>query len=143
MRTYFRFLFWLVKVAAPVNVVLFPAIALYGAFVSWGPAEEALRNYGAETAVMVGGGEEFRYSVSGGHEEKHQSTERVYLMFPSVFRDPKIVVIQEINHSAPQVTESREGFFVLVTWYLLCILGTWWFWFRRETTKHENVSPNI
>ena len=143
MRTYFRFLFWLLKIAAPVNVILFPAIAFYGAFFSWSPAEEALRKYGAETAVMVGAGKESRYSISGGREEKYQSNERTYLLFPSVLRDPKLVIIREINRNTPQVIESKEGFFFLAGWYLLCILGTWWFWFRRKPIEQENASPNI
>jgi hypothetical protein len=143
MKTYFRFLYWLLKVAAPVNVVLFPAIALYGAFVSWGPSEEALRNYGAETAVMVGAGAGSQYSISGGREEKYKSKERTYLLFPSVLRDPKLVTIQETNHNTLQVTESKGGFFFLVAWYLLCIVGMWWFWLRRKPIEQENASPNI
>lgn len=135
LKRYFRFMLWLVKIGLPINLVAFPAAALYGHFFSWAPAEEALSRYANQTPVMVGGGAGSESSWNGNITQALRHSERSYVLFPSVFREPKIVTIRQNNNDPYQVTESEYGFLYLVVWYVVCIFGTWWFWFRKKAAS--------
>ncbi len=132
LKLYFRFMLWLVKISLPINLVVFPGIALYGYFSSWAPADEALSRYTSQTPVMVGAGGGSNTISNGSTTQTSSYSERSYVLAPSVFRNPKIVTIRQTNHDPYEVKESALGFLCLVLWYVLCILGTWWFWFRGK-----------
>ena len=138
-KRYFRLLYWLLKIAAPVNVLLFPALAFYGHFNSWAPANEALSRYANETPVMIGAGAGSQYSMVGGVVETSAQSQRSYILVPSVLRDPKVVTVIQDNKGSVQVAESTFAFVFLVIWYGLCLIGTWWFWFRSKRIKRVRV----
>jgi hypothetical protein len=123
---------WLVKIGLPINLVAFPSIAIYGHFNSWPPAEEVLSRYVSQTPVMVSGGEESNTTWNGNTTQTLSYSERSYILIPSVFRDLKIVTIRQTNLDPYEVEESELGFLYFMLWYVLCIFGTWWFWFRRR-----------
>ena len=134
-KVYMNLLFWLLKIAAPVNVVLFPSLAIYAALNHWRPTEDVMRNYAGQTPILVGIGSERRVSASDSGSASHESNQRSYILYPSVFHDPKIVVVENSDGHPSQVTETKAGFFMLLGWYLLCVVGTWWLWFRRKPVK--------
>jgi hypothetical protein len=139
LKRYFRFMLWLVKIGLPINLVAFPGIALYGYFSSWAPAEEVLSRYTDQTPVMVGGGGGSNTVWNGNTTQTLSHSERSYVLVPSVFRDPKIVTIRQTNHDPYEVKESAYGFLYLLLWYVICIYGTWWFWFRGKKSEAKTT----
>lgn len=137
IHLWLRGIWWLIRIAAPINVALFPLMAIYGTLNHWEPADQALKNYANQTAIMVGTGEEYQYSAIGGNVHEYSSNQRSYILFPSVLNDPKLVIVKTTNNEPYQVAESKEAFVFLVLWYLLCIFGTWWFWFRPRRLKSQ------
>jgi len=66
-----------------------------------------------------------------------REVKRSYVLFPSVLRSGTIVSVSQRNGGTPVVKESERAFFYLVAWYVVCIFGTWWFWFRRVATQRS------
>ena len=139
MKRYFHFMLWLVKIALPINLVMFPCIALYGLLSSWAPAEEVLSRHTGQTPIMVGGGEGSKTFWNGSTTQTSSHSERSYVLVPSVFRDLKIVTIRQTNQDPYEVKESAFGFLYLLVWYVLCIFGTWWFWFRGKKSEAKTT----
>jgi hypothetical protein len=121
-----RWLKPLLKIGFPAIVILQPIVAVYGFLKPWEPARATLATYVGQTPVLVGFCE--CYHSSGNYSSYGPNH---YVLFPSVFMNPKIISIKQVN-GAPFVEESPRGFVLVVAWYLACIVGTWWFWPRSN-----------
>jgi hypothetical protein len=131
----FRLIF---KWSLPLSLVIVPLVAIYGYLQPWQPASATLSSYVGQSPIMVG----FSYRV----QNKTSISSRTYILFPSVFNEPKIVTIQQINDSNPTVAVSLAGFLLFVGWGLVSFIGTWWFWLRGSgkghLTRHSSGTPN-
>jgi hypothetical protein len=124
-------LLWrLIKLSFPLSIVLFLILAIYGYLQPWQPAVAILSSYSGQSPIMVG----FAY----GAENNHQISSRSYILFPSIFSEPKIVTIAQTNQSNPVVSSSFFGFLFSVGWLIICFFGTWWFWLR----PFKHLPPN-
>jgi len=116
----------LLKYGMPVFLLLFPLVALYGQLNPWPPAQRALSVYPGQTPIMVGFGYQAEHSSTGNTKR----VSRCYILFPMVMSHPKIITVHQVNDAEPIVSESEFGFVFYVVWLLVCLVGTWWFWFR-------------
>lgn len=128
----------LLKLAFPSYIVLLPIVAIYGHVTSWGPAEQALSVYQDQFPLMVG----FRYRGFKNQQGTRDYISRSYILLPSVFSEPKTVKISQVNNEEPIVTTNRYGFLLVVGWLVICILGTWWFWFRPKKVAQRSAQPD-
>jgi hypothetical protein len=126
-----RILYWLLKIGLPLNVVLLTVTPVIGHFNAWPPASSALAQYTDQTPVLLGVGYRKRFNSSGSVEKNS----RLYALFPSALKKPSIITVTQINDGTPSVEESEYGLLFLALWYLVCIVGTWWFWFRRVAAQ--------
>ena len=117
-----------------MSLILYPLMAIYGAFVTWPPADEILNKYQNDYPVLVGG--TYNHNNNNGVETKTKS--RSYILVPSVINDKYIISITTKDNGKAEVHKSKNGLIYLLSWYLLCLFGTWWFWFRTK----EKISSN-
>jgi hypothetical protein len=113
--------FWvLFKASFPLSLVLYPLLAIYGHLSPWSPSKAILQTYNEQVPVTVG----MSYSV------KNQETiaSRSYILFPSVFTQPRIITIEQKNQASPSISESKASLYLTLGWLLICIPATWWFW---------------
>ena len=127
-----RILYWLTKIGAPLTLVLFPAIVIYGTFNTWNPAIEVLKTYKSQTPILVGFAESGKHSWSDGKWRDYSYSKRIYIIVPSVLSKPKTISITQYADKSLQVTENEYGFLYLALWYLFCMLATWGLWFRSN-----------
>jgi hypothetical protein len=116
----------LAKYGMPAFFLIMPLVALYGKLSPWPPAREALAQYSGQTPVMVGVHYRARHSITGNTTEVSRS----YVLFPMAFSNPKLITVLQVNDRLPMVSESGSDFFLLVGMSIVCLIGTWWFWFR-------------
>ena len=119
----------LAKYGSPAFLLLFPLLALYGTVSPWQPAQQALAHYPAQTPIMVGFGYHARYSSTGNTT----TVSRSYILLPMAFSQPNIITVLQVNGGVPEVSESEYGFVFYVIWFVVCGVGTWWYWLRGET----------
>jgi hypothetical protein len=135
-----KMFYWLIKIGAPLTVILIPAVALYGTMIGWMPASPTLAKFQPETPIMIGFSESHKQSWIDGTWYDNSYSQRQYILFPSVFRHPKIISIRQNAGKTLIVTESEYGFIYAVVWYLLCLIATWFFWFRpRKEDMNEST----
>lgn len=78
------------------------------------------RTYPDETVVVLGGRSQF--SGSNTFSRRH------YVLFPSVFTDPKYVQVEQRNSNTPAVLEERGLFLTTLAIFIgLCV-----YYFRRR-----------
>ena len=128
MTSNFNLLWLIFKWCLPLSLVLVPLVAIYGYLQPWQPASATLSSYVGQSPIMVG----FSYRA----QNKTQISSRTYILFPSVFSEPKIVTIQQINDSNPTTAVSLASFLLFVLWVLVSFIGTWWFWLRGSSKSH-------
>ena len=130
------FLNWL-KHGSRLYLSVLPVAALYGILFPWPAAEQALSRYPGETPLVI--------ALSFGSKtmkdaqnhilasSKHET--RSYILLPSVFTDPKIVTISQVDDNAPSVSElSAPLMLILLVGTLgLSVFGVWYFWFRPDS----------
>jgi hypothetical protein len=121
----------LLKFGLPANLILLPLLAAYGWYSPWPPAVPRLAQYSGQAPLLVGASSQMHYSA----KSQYTRSSRSYLLFPSVFSDPKVVTFVKVNAGPVIVDESSSQFWSLLFWVGACSVGTWWFWFRR-------ISPN-
>lgn len=131
-----KILYWLIKIGAPIVVILLPGVALYGSFSSWEPASSALEKYKPERPIMVGFAMAKRYSLRDGAMRNESYRKRTYVLLPSTIRTFKTISVRKNADRSIVVTENRFGFPFLLVTYLACMVATWFFWFRRPITKN-------
>jgi hypothetical protein len=127
----------ILKFGMPLSLLLVPALAIYGSLTPWPPIQSALDRYAGQTPLLVGASYQARYTDTGNTV----SASRSYVMIPSVFSDPKLVTFSQHNQGQVVVAQSRSGLFFLIGWWVLCLLGIWWFWLRR-VPPNNSFKPN-
>lgn len=128
---YFRFLRSALKILLPISLVACFAMPLYGYLVRWAPAEAALSRYKNETAVMVGGSYRYHSTTLDGEVRSSAYRDRIYILLPSMFSEPKTVLVSQQDDEAYKISENHNGVFRMLIMYGLIVFGIWWFWFRK------------
>ena len=118
----------LLKFGMPAYLVLLPAIAVFGWLAPWAPAQNLLTSLPDQTPLLVGASYRNHYSLGGDRSVRSSHS---YIFLPAALTDPVVVTISKENDADVTVSESRSAFFSMLVWLLLCVVGTWWFWFRR------------
>lgn len=107
----------------PIAIVGF---ALYGSVAPWAAAEEALARYPGQTPVMVWG-HFSRYSdLRGLNAETH--VEREYVLLPSVFSDPRLIIVTKNVEDTISIEETPWGAARLLVLSLLAFAAGCWSW---------------
>ena len=120
-----------------------PAAALYGFLFPWPAADQVFSRYPDQTPIVISfssGSKSTRYAGGDWVTTKHET--RSYVLLPSLFTDPKIITVAQVNDNAPVVSESSAllplvSFAVMIG---LALIGVWYFWFR--TTREYRVDPD-
>jgi hypothetical protein len=128
------FLNWL-KHAVRGLLVAFPLVALYGFVFPWPAAEQVLSRYPGQTPIMVSAFSHSRARWNARTNvwvttEREQT--RSYILFPSVFSNPRIVTVSQTNDNEPAVSESSGPLIVgaLAGIIAFVVLAVWYFEFR-------------
>jgi hypothetical protein len=119
---------WVIKIvrlACPVIVVGLPVLMLYGGFVPWQAAEDALAEYRGSPKLLVGGS----YSWHSRNGQVSETTSRTYLLIPQSFTTLSAVTVVSTNGRV-EVASSRFAIVAILVAYALSIWGTWYFWLR-------------
>jgi hypothetical protein len=119
------------KILLPFALLACFIAPFFGYLVRWAPADEALVRYKTDTAVMVGGSYRSYTAISDKETKTSVYRDRVYLLFPSILREPKTVTISQQNEEPYQISEDRKGVLNLLAMYGLILFGNWWFWLRK------------
>jgi hypothetical protein len=114
------------KFGMPATLIFYPLFVLFGSVSPWKPADLALGSYGNQTPIMVSGSDSYH---SSGNISSHVVS-RGYVLFPSMFTNPKVVSVVQVNDSEPTVSESAGMFVYIASWLVACVIATWWFWLR-------------
>jgi hypothetical protein len=128
---YLRVLRSVMKILSPLALLACLVMPLYGHLVRWAPAEQALLRYKNETAVMVAGSYQYDSTVLDNVVKSSAYRERVYVLFPSMFSEPKTVRVSQMNDEPYKILEIHNGVFDMLIMYGLIVFGVWWFWLRR------------
>ncbi|MCS0632961.1 hypothetical protein NX786_26860 [Telluria mixta] len=140
LAKHFKSLRSILRIALPFALLACLVTPLFGYLVHWAPADEALSRYKDETALLVGG--RYRSYMASSNQKRTTSVyrERVYVLFPSMLREPKTVTVSQKNDEPYRVSEEKNGVFKLLAMYGLILFGTWWFWLRKpaktEPSQH-------
>jgi hypothetical protein len=129
----------LAKYGSPAFLLYLPLVALYGTVSPSQPAQQVLAQYPEQTPIMVGFGYRARYSSTGDTTKVSRS----YILLPMVLKHPKVITVLQVNGGASEVSESEYGFLFFIAWIVVCIAGTWWFWFREKTPNATEHVPHI
>jgi len=122
-----RWLRLLLKYGMPGALVLVPLIALFGFFIPWQAASEPLSRYSGQSSITIG----VSYRGHASSNESSQVISRSYLLFPSA----KVVLVQRKNDDAPTIEEQEYGLVLYVLWFIVCAVGTWWFWIHPRSRR--------
>lgn len=107
----------------PIVIVGF---AVYGSVAPWAAAEEVLARFPGQTPVMVWS-RYSRYSdLRGQNEETH--IEREYVLLPSVFSAPRLIVVTKDVEDTISVEETPGGAARLLVLSLLGSVAACWSW---------------
>lgn len=116
----------LMKFGFPAYIVLIPTVAFYGLLKPWISAVPILSTYEGQFPITIG----FGYRAEHSQNASHRYVSRSYILVPSVFLDPKTLIVSQTDSEPPVLTEQRYGFLLQFGWIVVCFFGTWWFWFR-------------
>jgi hypothetical protein len=132
LARYIKFLRSILKGLLPFALLSCLVVPLFGYLVRWHPADEALSRYRNETAVMVGGNYRSLSTTSDrGEMTSSVYRERIYILLPSIFSEPKTVTVSQRNDEPYRVSENPSGVFHMLIMYGLIVFGVWRFWLRR------------
>jgi hypothetical protein len=130
------FLNWL-KHGSWLYLSALPVAALYGILFPWPAGEQAFSRYPGETPVVIAFSFGSRTTKDAQGNilvlSKHES--RSYILLPSVFTDPKIVTLSQVDDNALSVSELSAPLTLisLVGMLGLSLFGVWYFWFRPDS----------
>lgn len=136
-----KMFYWLIKIGAPLTLLLFPVVAIYGMIVTWAPATATLAKYQSETPIMVGFSESGQQTWSNGTWHDNSFSERHYILFPSVLFHPKVISIRQNADNTIITRESAYGFIYMVVGYLFCLAATWFLWFKHRKEDISQSNP--
>lgn len=129
MDGWLRWITVFMKFGAPVLLIVYVIMPIYGALRPWGGANATLAQFVGERPMMVGFA--VRHCENYVTHQVSDISSRSYILFPSVLRDPKTVTISQTNEEEPTVSLSSYGFLTHVAWFAIALALTYWFWFRR------------
>jgi hypothetical protein len=124
----------LLKFGMPLSLLLVPLLAIYGWVKPWTQIQAELDRHIGQTPILIGASYQARHTTTSGSTV---SISRSYVMVPGVFRDPKLVTFSQFNQELVLATESRAALVYTIFWWAICIVGTWWFWARREPPNNS------
>lgn len=137
-----RWLVWTAKYGAWCIVLAYIALPIYDALVPWPIAEAQLAQFTGDRHFMVG----FRISRRYDHVANTTTDlkSRSYFLVPSVLRDPKIVIVSEIEERGVSLTKRRFGFLYHAFWFVAGLLAIWRLRSRDKSTKGSRINqPSI
>jgi len=121
----------LLKFGLPVLLAVGPLLALYGA-VAKSPPPPIVESFPDQYPVLVGLAESCGVSCTSTSS---------YALLPSAFHDPKIVTVVRTGVAFEPIRELPNALISLIGSYLLCAVGTWWFWLRKRTPPNNSFKP--
>lgn len=133
MKRFARVIVAILKFGMPLSLLLVPVLAIYGWITPWAPIQPALERYSDQTPILVGTSYEARHTNSGSTV----SASRSYILLPSVLNDPQLVTFSQVNSKPVIVIRSRGALALMISWWAVCMFGTWWFWIRRTPSNHS------
>lgn len=116
------------KYGMPVCLLLYLLLPLYGLLSPWPPAEQALSIYSGQKPIMVG----FSYNDHFSSNIETKRISRSYILFPMVLSEPMIVTVLQVNETGTVVSSSGYDFIFYVVWFVIFLVGTWFFWLRSK-----------
>jgi len=136
------FVNWL-KHAALAFLVAMPLVALGGFVFRWPAGEQALSRYSGQTPIMISfffHSKTWRDARRGVWVTRTDET-RSYILFPSVFGNPRIITVSQKDDHAPTVSESNAPLTLigLAGAAAFSFFGVWYFWIRPA--RQYRLSP--
>lgn len=128
-----KFVFFVLKYASPLFLILVPLLAIYGLLNPWPQSEVALSKH-PDSIVLLSG---FQSNYSGSYE-KHSKTYLVIKTNPISSYTVKITTDTQGLH---EVNQHEGGLLIILFTYTLLIAITWWFWFKRKTLNNSSDLP--
>ena len=132
---YLKLLGWVLKISLPLALLAGLVSPMYGHLVRWPPADQALLRYQDQVAVMVGASYRRHSTTSDRGVASSVYRERVYILFPSIFAEPKTVIVNQTNEEPYRISEDQNVVYRLLATYSLLLFGTWWFWLRKPAKR--------
>ena len=113
-----------------------PAAALYGFLFPWPAADQVFSRYPDQTPIVVAftfGSKSTKTPSTDWVTSKHET--RSYVLVPSIFTNPKIITISQVDNRAPVVSESGALVELIVFAAALgfAVFGLWYYWLRTPT----------
>ena len=137
-----KILSWVLKVACPFTLILFPAVMIYGTFSTGQTASSILSHYAPETPILVSFSIHGGNHVAGGKMHDDSFEERGYILFPSVFRQHQIMFIKQTSDGTIIITRDKYRLIYLVAWYLLCLIATGLLWLKPGIKVISKMNRN-
>ncbi len=124
---------WL-KHAVTGYLLALPVVALFGFLFPWPAGQQALSRYPDQTPFMISYYSHSKYrknAKSAGWVTRKNET-RSYVLFPSVFSNPKIVTVSQTDDNEPTVSESSAPLTLIAMtgMFAFAVFGAWYFWIR-------------
>jgi hypothetical protein len=138
------FLKWL-KHAVTGYLVAVPVVVLFGLLFPWPAGQQALSRYPDQTPIMItyfSHSKVWRNARSGVWVTRKNET-RSYVLFPSVFNNPRIVTVSRTGDNEPTVSESSAPLTLVAMagLFAFAAFGAWYFWIRSP--RQYELSPDV
>jgi len=134
---------WL-KHAVTGFLLAVPVVALFGFLFPWPAGQQALSRYPGQTPIMVSYfyHKSWKYGRSDVWVTRKNET-RSYVLFPSVFSNPRIVTVSQTDDNEPTVSESNAPLtlIAMVSMFVFAVFGAWYFWIRSP--RQYELSPEV
>ena len=142
LRMISRWLRWLTlfgRFGAPLVVVVYLSMPIYDVLRPWPVAERQLSQYTGQHHIMIG------FSMSHREDYVAHTTigvkARSYILFPSVFRQPRTVTVTEVEGEEAKLSENALGFVYNAFWFVVAVGLTWRLWSRRPEQDGYGFMP--
>ena len=133
----FRAVWWFYsRLWAPLMALGWPALVVYGATFPRPADVAAIHQHGGGTPLLIGfttGG-----SVCRNSEPCVVSpAQRSYLAFPSAISSAAVTTVEDATDGVTVHMERGAALGVIPIW-LICVYGTWYYWFRPRGMASNN-----
>lgn len=125
----------ILRVPFLLMVIGLPVLMLYGAFVPWQIADDALAENHGFPKLLIGYG----YHRLSGNTGIFEKISRTYLIVPRSLSIPYAVTVVSTNGEI-QVVSNRPAGIVIPSAYVLALFGGWWWWLRPS---RQRVPPRL
>ena len=136
-RLYLRLaIVWPLKYGTPILAVLFIAMPIYS-WVKPNPEDMKILNNYDHSVYLLHGASHFSHN-------SQTVTSRTYLLLSFDKMSSKTVTLDYIDNANtnPEIQTESGGFMKAIFAFLLFLLSTWFFWFRKTPTKSVVASEN-